>query len=205
MTSDKDKNMTQSKSSIQKTEKNSNEQNKIEYEKKINEGQDLLFKKGDYEKARAVLMSAIILKQDDEKLYYYLGLANYYLKKYSESFQALDKSIQLNPNFDLAYEARGDLNYYLKNYEETINDYTQALKFNSNIIVGVDEIYKRRGDCYYNLGKFTEAKLDYETVVNRNPYDSEAFFKLGMCYDRLGNSEEALKNIEQAKKLGYFK
>ena len=180
-------------------------ENKKEYDEKIREGFKLLFEEKNYEKARATFMSAMMLRDDDAKLYYYLGLTEYYLKKYSDAFWCFDKSIQIDDKDGLTYEARGDLNYNLENWQEAVNDYTQALKWSSSIIWGINGIYESRGDCYYNLGKFTEARWDYGTVVDHDKYNAKAFFKLGMCYDKLGDVDNALKNFEQAKKLGYFK
>lgn len=173
-----------------------------EYEEKISEAFKLIFEKKDYEKARFVLMDAMTLKDDDERLYYYFGLSDYYLKRYSDAFWSFDKAIQLDSKYDLAYQARGDLNYDLENYEEAVADYTKALK----IGVSFPELtYMRRGDCYYHLGKYKEAKWDYGTVVDRDKYNAEAYFRLGMVYMDMGDEEQALKNIEKAKKLGYFK
>ena len=199
---------------IKKIEKHNKElaeekENEKEYRKKIDEGFELLFREKNYEKARATFMSAMSVDiqkaNNDAKLYYYLGLTEYYLKNYSSSFQCFDKSIQLDDKNGLTYEGRGDLNYDLENWTEAVNDYTQAIRWSSDIPFGIDATYERRGDCYYNLGKFTEAKWDYGTVVDRNKYNAEAFFKLGMCYDKLGDMDNALKNFEQAKKLGYLK
>lgn len=176
---------------------------KKEYDEKMSEAFKLLFLKKDYEKARSVLMSAMILKDDDKNLYYYLGLSDHYLKRYSEAFRYFDKAIQLDPEYSMAYQARGDLNYNLENYEEAIADYTKALDFDRVMLS--ERIYMGRGDCYYHLGKYNEAKLDYGTLVNRDKYNAEAHFKLGATYAHLGNEEKALENIEKAKKLGYFK
>ena len=176
---------------------------KKEYDEKMSEAFDLIFRKKDYEKARSVLMDARILKDDDETLYYYLGLSNYYLKKYPDAFRSFDKAIQLDPEYALAYENRGDLNYHLENYEEAAADYTKALKLGGTMFS--DRIYMRRGDCYYYLGKYDEAKLDYGIVASGDKYNAKAYFKLGATYAHLGNEEKALENIEKAKKLGYFK
>ena len=180
-----------------------------EYRKKIDEGFELLFREENYEKARATFMSAMMIDiqkaNNDAKLYYYIGLTEYYLKKYPDAFQSFDKSIQLDDRDGLTYRTRGDLNFDLENWEEAVNDYTQAIRWSSSIPLGINSIYELRGDCYYHLEKFTEAKWDYGTVVDHDKYNARAFFKLGLCYDGLGDMDNALKNYEQAKKLGYFK
>lgn len=182
---------------------------KKEYKEKMDEGLKLLFEEKNYEKARSAFMSVMVIDiekaNSDSKLYYYLGLTEYYLGKYQDSFYCFDKSIQINDRDGLTYKSRGDLNYDLDNYEEAIADYTQSLKNSSSIILGIYDIYERRGDCYYHLEKFTEAKWDYGMIVDHDKYNARAFFKLGLCYDKLGDMDNALKNYEQAKKLGFFK
>ena len=178
-----------------------------EYEEKINEGRELLFKEKNYEKAKAVFVSASIIdferSENDSKFYYYLGLTEYKLKKYSDAFWCFDKAIQISDRDSLIYEARGDLNFDLENWEDSIEDYSNVIKFNGGIFY-IADIYKRRGVAYLNLKQYEDAIKDFEFVVKRNKYDSETYFLLGKTYLDAGNTEESLKNFEQAKKLGYF-
>ena len=200
---------------IKKIEKHNKElaeekEKEKEYRKKIDEGFELLFREKNYEKARATFMSAMAVNiqkaSDDAKLFYYLGLTEYYLKNYSSSFQCFDKSIQLDDRDELTYEARGDLNFDLENWEEAVNDYSNAIKFhNATVNIFIESTYKSRGCAYANLGKFQDAINDFNFVVSHNKYDAETYFFLGKAYSDLGDMDNALKNFEQAKKLGYLK
>jgi Flp pilus assembly protein TadD len=56
------------------------------------------------------------------------------------------------------------------------------------------------GNIKYTLGRLGEASVAYEKVTTLDPGACEAFFKLGVCYVRMGKLHEALaaftKNVE---------
>lgn len=81
------------------------------------------------------------------------------------------KAIETNPSDGSLYGDRGYIHHRLRKYKEAIQDYSQALE------TGPDE-YKiiylfNRAASYQESGEYSNAKLDYESVLKRKPDDVE--------------------------------
>jgi Tfp pilus assembly protein PilF len=69
----------------------------------------LVFRQGDFTRAASLLLESAGKRKDDPVLLYYLGMAQYRLKKSAESKEALQRALDLNLRADLATEARRTL------------------------------------------------------------------------------------------------
>jgi len=70
----------------------------------------------------------------------------------------------------------------------------------------VPEYYEIRGDCFYNLGKYEYAAVNYNeaselTKKNKSDYSSLLLNKKGLCYIKLKEYKESTYNFNKAVKM----
>lgn len=127
---------------------------------------------------------------------------HYQEKKYKEAIAALNKVIQLNPNYVLAYVNRGLMNIKLEKYESAIEDYTKAIQLgvdDSN--VSINNIHINRGVAYARLNQYELAIKDYDKAIELEPDDSHALMNRGVAYAKLGKFDLSVKGYDRAIEL----
>ncbi len=88
--------------------------------------------------------------------------------------------------------------YRNRSYKQAIQKFEDLLALNANNSL-VDNCQYWKGECYYALGDYNQAILEFQKVFtysNSNKLDS-AQLKLGLCYLRLGNRERARSEFEK--------
>lgn len=85
--------------------------------------------------------------------------------------------------------------YNNKDYQTAIGFFQQALARNS----GAD-IYFYLGNCYYNLGRYEEARKAYQDCLIRKKGYRDALFQLGQTYLALNKLPEALDTFKKGIK-----
>ncbi|MBN2412316.1 tetratricopeptide repeat protein [candidate division KSB1 bacterium] len=88
--------------------------------------------------------------------------------------------------------------YRNRSYKQAIQKFEDLLAVNANNSL-VDNCQYWKGECYYALGDYNQAILEFQKVFtfsNSNKLDS-AQLKLGLCYLRLGNRERARSEFEK--------
>ncbi len=88
--------------------------------------------------------------------------------------------------------------YRNRSYKQAIQKFEDLLALNASNSL-VDNCQYWKGECYYALGDYNQAILEFQKVFtysNSNKLDS-AQLKLGLCYLRLGNRERARSEFEK--------
>lgn len=90
-----------------------------------------------------------------------------------------------------------------KTMDDAIDCWARAAKRNPNDPILVERLEKLTGNAevFFRLGKFNQALKCYETIVVIKPSDPTGIYNLGICLQRLGRDELAVKVFERAKKL----
>jgi tetratricopeptide (TPR) repeat protein len=65
----------------------------------------------------------------------------------------------------------------------------------------LDLAYLQLGNLYFARGAFQEAVVAYEKAVVANPAGSEAHYRLGLTYKRIGEGAKAQREFEEYKRL----
>jgi len=65
----------------------------------------------------------------------------------------------------------------------------------------LDVAYLQLGNLHFALGAFEEAVAAYKKAVATNPVGSEAHYRLGLAYKRLGENAKAQSEFDQYKQL----
>jgi tetratricopeptide (TPR) repeat protein len=114
---------------------------------------------------------------------------NRYSSNYWESFQDLDKAIELNPKLAKAYYARGLLREReFDKPEKALEDYNKALELDPLLV-----------NAYYARGVFklsrdrNSAKADFETVIKIDPVNSWGYYGLGLISGNIADFDQAIK------------
>ena len=102
-----------------------------------------------------------------------------------------------NASFAAQYEQA--LGYYNnRKYRVALQMFDDLLASNDKHDL-LDNCQYWKGECYYGLGEFNQAIIEFEKVFiysNSNKYD-DAQLKLGLCYTQLGNNAKARAEFEK--------
>ena len=88
--------------------------------------------------------------------------------------------------------------YNSRRYNEAVAVFDQLLATGSNNSLS-DNCQYWKGECYYGLGNYEQAILEFQKVFafpNSNKYD-DAQLKLGLCYMQLNNYERARMEFDK--------
>ena len=120
------------------------------------------------------------------------------LLKGNLAFSKFTEVIDLYPNFGFAYVCRANSILYAGQPKEIrILDYTKAISLNQNDSFA----FTCRGDENYRAGFIEAAVLDFKNAIEIDPFNSFPYFSLYMTYIRIGDTIEAIKNLNKYKEM----
>lgn len=158
---------------------------------------NMLFEKGEYDKAIENYNMAIILNPTFSEAYFNRGLSYYNLKNFDKSVSDYTKSAELDPKNPVIYNNRGDAYYRKQDFQNAIVDYDKALGLNKKYL----KAFYNRGLAYACLQDYEKAVEDFTQVVGLNPEFAEAYHIRGLAYDYQNNLDKAIEDYEHAIKL----
>ena len=113
------------------------------------------------------------------------------------SREALNKVLQIQPNFAPAYRERGMLNVQEQDYQAGADDLGQAITMG----IGDAATYNFLGICYSRLGRLNEALDSYKKALAADPKMAQAHLNLGFAYERMGDRPGAIGEYKEACRL----
>ncbi len=118
-----------------------------------------------------------------------------------EAIQLLEKALQQDPNFALAYTGLADANLFLyadsKDSVYAENALSAAEKA-ASLNPSLPEVHLALGSVYTNTGKTTEAIDELKRALALAPNSDDAYRRLGKAYQAAGHNKEALSAYESA-------
>lgn len=139
-------------------------------------------------------MFGIPLKSED---YVNLGRDLFYKGKYALTLKALDKGIELKPDYDKAWNIKGAALLKLGRSEEAIGSFDKAIELKPDYA----EAWLNKGNALNKLGRYKEALKVYDKVIELKPDYAEAWYNRGFALGDLGRYEEELKAYDKAIEL----
>lgn len=130
-----------------------------------------------------------------------LGVVRSMLKDFEGARRALDRAIELYPDFTLAYLERGYATASDRNPEVhtfALADYDRALKINPRLGV----VWHNKGNVYSSLSDWTSALDAYTKAVALDPNLGAAYYNRALVYLHLGNRQAAFADLRHAGELG---
>lgn len=118
-----------------------------------------------------------------------------------EAQSYLRRALEIHPNYKLAYLLLGNSHYYLKEYDQAIGMYRQTIKLDGsykdgqrNLGIALRDGGKYIGETLNDPTKALRYLLEAEKLL---PTDSETIRLLGVCYGRLGQTQQAITYFEK--------
>ncbi|MCA9407155.1 MAG: tetratricopeptide repeat protein [Candidatus Omnitrophica bacterium] len=177
------------------------------------------------------------VKKSPGKYTVYQNLAQAYINadELDRAQITLAKALQINPNFELAYNDRGNIFLKLGLLKEAIGDFDKAIAIDPHlhqaynnraicyqrqkmydhalqdynqaiqIVPHYAQAYNNRGSLYLLRKEFLKAKSDFEKSIELTPHDSKPYLNLAVTYQYQQNSEAALHFAQRAAQMGHPK
>lgn len=144
---------------------------------------------------------SIELNENDYNPYY--NLANFY-DSIGDKEKAIDyynKSISINPNHESSYNNKASILMEEGKYDKAIIDLMEVIKINNN-----------NAGAYYNLGVIYSYQEKYQLAIDNfnkcinlsegnNYFKKISYYNLGIIVGRMGNNEEAVRNLIRAYEI----
>ncbi len=171
----------------------------------------------------SALISGFSLRGQTAFEYYNIALVKYQMRDYKQAIVDLDRAIELNPDYTVAYNLRGASKFSIEDYEGAIEDYSQAIDIQRRRISRMSlTIYDRRGNVldshrpsdvdeglaisYYNraIVKLTIEDLegaieDYTLALEYDPALVQIYLHRGMLKQELDDMEGACSDFMQGE------
>lgn len=125
------------------------------------------------------------------------GSALYHLKKYKEALHSYEKAIEINAKDPYTWYAKGSAKAKLEDYRGAISDFDRAIALGRK----KPDVFYERGLCKALLNDFTGAIQDFLSVVSSDPYNGEAWKRLGNAYYKRKQYPEAEQAYTRAIQL----
>lgn len=114
-----------------------------------------------------------------------------------QALSALNKAINLRPDYLAAYNNRGAAKNLLGKHQEAIADYDKVIQLKSDYA----EAYSNRGMTKNFLGRYQHAIADYDKALQLKPDYAEAYDGRGSAKNLLGRNQEAVADYNEAIRL----
>lgn len=144
------------------------------------------------------------------------GVTQTMLRNYPAAIADLNKALELNSRFAVAYMARAFARYgqaasepphtddalasaaNARAFASVIADYDEALRLNPRLLYALFN----KGNVYYLLGDFTSAMECYSEAIRLDDSFGQAYFNRGLTLLRAGNKQRAFADLSKAGELG---
>lgn len=126
----------------------------------------------------------------DQEAWYLLGKLQLQLSQ-----QAFERVHAIDPNSPLSHELSGEIMESMKNTPGAIAEYKKALEVAPNDGGAMEHL----ANAYWNSGEWAEARDSFTAILQHDPNNCLAHWKLANSLDELNaSSEDALKQVDAA-------
>lgn len=169
-----------------------------EARKALSDGQSILEGASSSEAYHAAIRKfeeARKLSPDAAEVFYYMGVAQAGIGRYSDAIQSLSTYLEKNSSAS----DEGEVKILIEKYK--------GLQASSNqAIVGADQggaagQTAEEGDQLIHAMRYEDAARVYAAVVASNPSDYRSFYNMGICYMNLGKINPAIEVFQKAIEL----
>lgn len=137
--------------------------------------------------------------------WYKKGVDLYYKQgKFQEAVECFNRVIEMAPNHANAWTEKGICLKELGRYEEALQCFNRALELDAR----VPAVYYAKGETLEKLGKengdvslFEQAVACFDSVLQKEPDNVNAWNYRGVCLKELGKYEEAKRSFEKAQTI----
>jgi len=139
-------------------------------------------------------MLGATLKSED---YFSRATDLYFKGKYELAIKAIEKAIELKPDYADAWYNKGVALKDLGRYDEALKANEKAIELKPDSAGA----WYNKGAILSNLGRYDEALKANEKAIELKPENADAWYNKGVVLSNLGRYDEALKASERAIEL----
>lgn len=122
-------------------------------------------------------------------VHFRVGMFHVVRGEYEQAIESFSRAIELEPDFDEAFQERGNCHAALGQYAQALSDYARVIVLMPNY----GRPYYQRALVYLAQGKPDAALSDLKVAVGLMPVVPELHLTLGDLYFARGQYEEALE------------
>lgn len=186
----------------------------------LNKLANKLLEKENYKEAASKYLNALLFDRNNAKMYYKLGLCYKHMKKYDKAIQALEKSIEIQKDYDTYFELgvcfllKGIPCGAIRNFvcaikmkpdspdailqlgisHELCEEYDMALMIYQKLIENSPEYikaYDYKSSLLMKMDRYKEASGVLSKIMKIDSTYSKAYVGIGICFDKLGKKTGA--------------
>jgi len=116
-----------------------------------------------------------------------MGLLQRARRDTGEALRALQRALNINPNYTLARLEEAYTLFEMERWEEARESYDRVLSAG----LGSSDIYLHIGQINFNLGRLEDSETAFLEALRINPNEELAQFYLGKVYRARGEREKA--------------
>ena len=156
-----------------------------------------------YERALNSADKAITLNAGIPESWNNKGVSLWFLQRTKEALVALQRAINIDPEYTSGLFNYGRILSSLSQYEEALSFYNRALETNTDDMakVKLSDIYVNKSSALLNTGSCTRAYESAQKSVSLNPRSFEGWYNQGIALICLGEHELALEAYTEADKI----
>ena len=130
---------------------------------------------------------------------YYLSIADTFMayNNYDDCLWALNKAVKCNPLDAGIYYKRGILHLQLTHFSRAISDLKTAISLGIN----TSDVYNNLGIAYFYNDKIDESEKAYNTALELNPVNANAYYNRGILRFSIEDDVNAYIDFQKATEI----
>jgi tetratricopeptide (TPR) repeat protein len=155
----------------------------------------------DYEGALTAIQKALKLSPDEGDLEKTAGRLLGRLNRLQEAGEHLRKACRLSPGESEPWRDLATVDAQLKRPDAVVADTTSAIKLGQTRGMHLVDLYRLRAESLTTLGRFSEAKEDYDRCIKISPLQRTLFQARANVNQKLGDVKAADQDLAKMKSL----
>lgn len=125
-----------------------------------------------------------------------MALLNYQRGALVQAIEHLEKAIQINSEFDQAYNLLGLVFLDTQRFNDAVRMFRRALVQNPYFT----DVHNNLGTAFRKMGKYSAALAEFEKALKNDTYSTpqKVHFNIAQTYLDMGRPEEAIASLKEA-------
>jgi tetratricopeptide (TPR) repeat protein len=150
-----------------------------------------------YLSASHILEDYVGQRPQDAKAYLGLGMAYLNLLRYPDARQALERSLQIQPDLAESEFQLGTLSSQEGNRQDAVQRWKRVIELQPHHAQALFNL----GGVYLESGDLADAESAFSRSLAADPNNMKAEYNLGLVQKKLGKSDEAKRHLDRYQKM----
>ncbi len=159
----------------------------------LSEYANFLHATADFKEADKYYQKALEINPNGYETLAFSALNKMFLKEYDIALEQINKAIGNSLQNGFFLYIAGKIRFLMKNYEDAKMYLIKSFELEQN-----PEVKNLLAMCYYELKNYEQAKNIFKNLLETNQDNINLLLWIAKCDKELGNTDEALKNLETA-------